>query len=571
MVASKYLQNIYDCGFIPTNFKATRIQNQSCSLIDHILANNTRNIINSGTIIEEISDHFVTFFQTNVKLTKSKPKILYRRVINDENLNELKDSLLKTTWSNVLYAKDVDECYSHFWEEFNTRFEVFLPITRVKFNRNLQKISDFMTTGLLISRKTKISLLKTFLATPNAENCVKYKKFRNMYNKVLRASKKLHYLTSIEKHARDPKKLWETLKEATTGTTKKITVNKLKINGHISTNPIAIASEFNQYFSNIGMHISNSINPVKADPMDYLQNNNCPNLLSIPPMQLKDFLEILDDMVPKSSTDIDGLSTKLLKTLKYELSAPLLHLFNLSIATGIFPTELKTSRIIPIFKGGDPLNPDNYRPISLLSSISKVLEKYIANKLVEHLESNNLLYENQYGFLRNRSTVHNLLQLTNYAAKGINEKKFVVGIFLDLKKAFDVVPHDILLKKLIKFGITGTQLKWFESYLSHRSQRVEIDDHLSTKRHIGISVLQGSILGPILFLCYINDLPKSSSLYTLLFADDTACLMAGANINELLNNVNIELSKIAEWFRANKMAVNVNKTKFIILNQKEVL
>jgi hypothetical protein len=231
---------------------------------------------------------------------------------------------------------------------------------------------------------------------------------------------------------------------------------------------------------------------------------------------------------------------------------------------GIFPEGLKTSRITPIFKGGDPLNPDNYRPISLLNTVSKILEKYVATVLQDHLSLFNLINENQFGFQKNTSTLHSLTKLTSFISKEINNKNFVLTVFLDLRKAFDVVSHPILLKKLSKFGINGVALSWFENYLFNRTQRVEINGAFSSLKTIDISVLQGSILGPILFLCFINDLPKCTDLLTLLFADDAAVSGSNKDLNILINKINTELKSLSRWFRANKMAVNVSKTKFMI-------
>jgi hypothetical protein len=273
-------------------------------------------------------------------------------------------------------------------------------------------------------------------------------------------------------------------------------------------------------------------------------------------------------MDPKSSVDIDGISNKLIKFIKFEIATPLVHLFNLSFKTGKFPSKLKKSRTVPIFKAGDVLKCDNYRPISLLSSISKILEKAVANRLVNHLGDNNLLYRGQFGFQAKISTVHHLLKLTNYVTEQLNNKNFTVGIFLDLKKAFDVVSHKILLKKLKNLCIDGVVHQWFASYLEGRTQCVEIDGELSDELYLCISILQGSILGPILFICFINDLPLCTDLLALLFADDTAGLISGPELQPLLARANLELQKIGVWFRANKMAVNVSKTKYIIFKPK---
>jgi hypothetical protein len=241
---------------------------------------------------------------------------------------------------------------------------------------------------------------------------------------------------------------------------------------------------------------------------------------------------------PKNSSDINCISNKLIKFLKFEIAEPLVYIFSLSISSGSFPSRLKTSRTVPIFKSGDHLLCDNYCPISLLPTISKILEKAMAKRLTNHLKENNLLCQNQFGFQEKMSTVHHLLKLTNYITTELNKKRYVVGVFLDLRKAFDVFPHDILLNKLQKLGIEGTALEWFRSYLSGRSQKVDINGTLLDFELITISILQGSILGPILFLCFINDLPCCIDLFTLLFADYTASLSSGPELGPLLNKVN---------------------------------
>ena len=302
---------------------------------------------------------------------------------------------------------------------------------------------------------------------------------------------------------------------------------------------------------------------ITKKPTDFLPISNTPQL-RLDNISQHQIIDIISAMDSKASVDASGVNMKMLKFIKYQIALPLSHLFTLSVTTGVFPAKLKTSKTIPIFKAGDRLSCDNYRPISLLSTISKILDKIVANSLVNHLELNNLLYENQFGFLRNRSTIHNVTKLTNRISRDINEKKFVIGIFLDLKKAFDCVSHDILLAKLQKMGINDLALDWFTDYLSNRYQYTDIGGFKSTEKIIDISILQGSILGPILFLCFINDLHLSTNLLTLLFADDTVGLDSDHDLATLIDRVNIEIQKLANWFRANKMAVNVSKTKYII-------
>jgi hypothetical protein len=425
-----------------------------------------------------------------------------------------------------------------------------------------------MTTGLLVSRKSKNILHKKSLSEPSAENRLKFKTFKTVYSRVLRAAKKLYFTSKLEANAGNPKKIWETLNEITGKTRKTGSIERININGISSSNPIDICNHFNNFFTSIGQQISENVPPVTKQPEDYINYGR-----HIPEMSLQNttpehVLKIIKKFKSKNSSDIQGVTTKMIKLIGREISTPLSHIFNLSLRTGIFPNKLKTSRVIPIFKSGSCLECDNYRPISLLSSISKVLEKIVSEKLIAHLLDNDLLYTHQYGFLPHRSTEHNSFQILSYVSKALNDGNFCIGVFLDLKKAFDVCSHSILLKKLGKMGITGTALLWFKNYLSGRIQIVEVNGCKSDARELNISVLQGSILGPILFLCYINDFYTATTLFSVLFADDTAGFGQGKNLNELTTYVNQELKKIANWFRSNKMAVNRSKTKFIIFRTR---
>jgi hypothetical protein len=424
-----------------------------------------------------------------------------------------------------------------------------------------------MTRGLLISRKNKLILQKKSLVDPNAQTIQAFRDYRNLYNKLIRISKKMSIEENLNKNVKNPKKTWDILREVTMGNKKQEQVEKLLVDNELITDPELISNEFNKFFSNVGAAISQTVEQTQRDPLSYV-NYRINTELHFGIFSQADFINIVDGFLPKESNDFYGLSNKLLKSIKYEIATPLSHIFNLSFATGKFPTKLKISRTVPIFKSGDKTCCDNYRPISLLCTLSKVLEKAAAIKLVGHLRDNQLLSKDQFGFQEKTSTLHHLTKLTNYIANELNKKNYVVGIFLDLKKAFDVVPHNLLLKKLEKMGIVGLALRWFTSYLEGRTQCVDIGGKLSSLKDIIISVLQGSILGPILFLCYINDLPECTELLALLFADDTAGLTAGPNLNTVLKKANTELKKIATWFRANKMAVNVSKTKFIVFKPK---
>ena len=327
-----------------------------------------------------------------------------------------------------------------------------------------------------------------------------------------------------------------------------------------------MADCFNDFFANIADKIVENIPPTAANFSDY-----------IPSYQHGDFefksidndkvLEIIKGLETKSTLDINGYNTFLIKRAATKILKPLSHIINLSLSNGIFPDSLKTSRVCPIFKQGDRKETNNYRPISCLSSFSKIFEKVAYEQLFSFLSLNKILNTNQFGFQKGKSTVHALTKIMNFISEAFNDNKFVVAIFLDYQKAFDLVSHDILIKKLYKMGIRGRNLNWFRSYLKNRKMYTMVNGQLSSNlKTINRSVPQGSILGPLLFLIFINDMPNSTDLLSILFADDTTTLASGSDINSVGPLINLELQKIGIWLKPNELSINTSKTKIMIFS-----
>ena len=230
---------------------------------------------------------------------------------------------------------------------------------------------------------------------------------------------------------------------------------------------------------------------------------------------------------------------------------------------------MKIAKITPLFKSGDTDKLNNYRPISVLPVFSKLLERIMYNRVYSHLINHQLLYERQFGFQQNCSTEHAILQLTKEIYESFDENKFTLGVFIDLSKAFDTVNHKILLKKLTYFGIKGVYLDWFNSYLRNRKQFIFYNDKNSSMLDITCGVPQGSILGPLLFLLYINDLQKASSIVKpIMFADDTNIFFSDKHITSLFSTMNNELKNIQKWFNSNKLSLNASKTKYIFFHSQ---
>ncbi len=297
----------------------------------------------------------------------------------------------------------------------------------------------------------------------------------------------------------------------------------------------------------------------------YLPERNA-NSLFMDPVTPADIINTTDKIKTKTSMDHRGISSKIMKLSINNTALPLTYIINLSLSNGTVPNDLKTAKVIPIFKSGDQSLFNNYRPISILPIFSKILEKIIANKVIKFLESTRQFYEHQYGFRPRHSTIHPVINLLKQIAQENDKpsKKFTMCVFLDLSKAFDTISHKILLSKLENMGIRGLVNKWFESYLSNRKQYVSLNGESSPLVDICCGVPQGSILGPILFIIYMNDIVNCSDLPIYCFADDTTISSSSPNVGGLYDSMNQELNKINEWFSTNKLKLNETKTKYMI-------
>ena len=563
----------------------TRISSHSCTLIDNIYCKLSNNTINSeaGIIFSDISDHFPQFVSLKLqhKKSKSPPKLTKQKINCSKAINNLKIELMNNElYQGLVMDLNVDPNinYDNLIEIITKAKNKHLPTRLVKFNKHKHKKSKWITYGIIKSITFRDDLhlkLKRMVPSLPEYDIVKtnLKTYNSILKKSIQQAKVLYYGSIFEQYKNDIKNTWKNISLLISKSNKK-EINQITVNGTKIKDKLAMANEFNIYFANIGHKLAETIDTTHKKPFNsYLRNKNIMTTFHFNLLNTEDTHKIVKSLKTKTSVGHDGISVKLLKDIIPGLLQPLTLILNQSIMTGIFPDSLKIAKVIPLYKKDNPEEVGNYRPVSLLCAISKIFEKVAYNQLYNYFKQNKLFYDCQYGFRDEHSTELTSLELIDRILLDLDKKKNPVTVYMDLSKAFDTLDHKILLHKLKFYGINGLELAWFNSYLSDRVQYVEIGNAKSSYMPLNTGVPQGSIIGPLLFLIYMNDIPESTTYFDfILYADDTS-LKSFINTKDpyyLKTNssaiINLELSKVNDWLCVNKLSLNVKKTKFMIFH-----
>ena len=525
----------------------TRVTDQSATLIDHVYSNTHTNILMTTVPQVGLSDHFPIFIsrKTNgsYSLKSTHYTISYRSFKNFDE-NKFINDLQSTPWDVIKIFDDVNDIVETWSTLFCDIVDKHLPLRKHRVKRKQQP--KWLTANIIDAFKTR----DRFKSVNSEEQ---YKIWRNKVNKMIKVSKKQQYSEIINENDKNPASVWKLFKEL--GASKSNIGNSilsLKIDDKTIENPSEIASEFNKFFVSVASKIKEPIMPSNFDRLTKFcdQNLRGSSPFSIPNIEYDKVEKYLRNIDITKATGADNIGPRLLKLAAPYISESLTFICNQSIMNSTFPEKWKEGKVTPLHKNGPKDDTNNYRPISVLPVLSKLLEKHVHDSLMFYLSSNNLLHSTQSGFRPNHSCETALLQMTNKCLGAINNNEMVGMVMIDFRKAFDLVDHTLLLKKLKYYKISEETISWFSSYLLKRKQKVFVNNTLSDSEDIICGVPQGSILGPLLFLIFINDLPLYiDNVLTDLYADDTTLQ---ANHKRLLKS-SYKLHCMSFLLGANKM------------------
>ena len=546
----------------PTRFT----KNKTSTLIDNIFYNDVSELCISGNLIPHISDHLPNFLFVPLLKSSTKKEISFKRNFSSLDIDELRNDLATMNFNGKInQLQDADKMYNFFHNGLSLLFDMHIPIKKLSKKDLKHQEKPWIKEQTIKKIKTKHKLYSKFIKNNDLDVLKEYQLIRNEIKREIKRDKIIYLQNKFKKCKNNIKMFWKNI-NALLGKKKKHPYpSQMTYNSKEISDSKNIADSFNKHFSSVAPDLVSKI-PKKNNTLDHLPINN--KSFYFQPVSHLEVYNELNALKSNKAVDIFHFPIQIIKQISDLIAEPLASIINNSFATGIFPDSLKIAKVIPLFKSGSTNDIKNYRPISILPIFDKIFEKIMHRRLTKFLNANNLLTTRQYGFQKHKSTSLAVLDLIHNINQSKKAKKIGCAIFLDLAKAFDTVNHHILLKKLEKFGIRGPILSWFKSYLLNRKQCVNINGINSITEIMKYGVPQGSVLGPLLFLIYINDLVLSSEFLHFLFADDTCLFLEHENQHELEIKVNREIEKVHNWLVSNQLTLNSHKSCFLLFTCK---
>ena len=573
MPTGNFLSTMQSLNFFIHISRPTRfpIGNQAGepAILDHIFTN-FHDSFKVGILHYDFSDHLPIFINIpllNCIVKENGSSITAKktfRVFSEGNKSRFSDLLSNMAWGEIMNSNDIntntDNLLNHIMRTFDTCFP-----KKTKAISQKRKENPWISNAVVNSIKNKNRLFKDYKV--GAITIEEYKVYRNTLNNLVKSAKKNYYINYFNNYRNSTRNIWVKIKELQK-TKSHDRPKSLLVNGKLTNNNNDIANAFNKFYANIAPTLDKKLPSSDKDPISYLRGNYVQSM-TVPQVLTQDTIKVIKSL--KDKNDPKSIPTSLIKSNASKFAIPLTLLFNQSVSLGTFPNRFKHADVIPLYKKGPREHIENYRPISILPVFSKVFEKLMKKFLLAYLTSKNILSEHQFGFRKGLSTFDALNLITSDIFSTLDSHKSAIGVFVDFQKAFDTVPHELLLRKLNHYGIRGCLLKWFKCYLSNRTQSTIYESCHSTPLPVTYGVPQGSILGPILFLIFINDI---SNIFTrfkvVLFADDSTFYLIGDNINNLIIAANAEIDKFYEWTICNRLSIHLDKTKYILFTNKKL-
>lgn len=561
--AQRYLNQCAFHGMLPAHTLPTH---QSGSCLDHVMLKSNFPAIAIVTN-SSLTDHKAAL----LTLFRKPPDTTRTQIISKLNINKLERDLSNIDFGYVYNSADADASMTYFIQ--TVQQAILHNSENVRVSSKYYNIKPWITPGLIRCMRHRDKLhLKAKSNPDNLTLQSSYKRYRNFCNNLLKKVKITYEKTELERAGSNSKQIWKSIKKVTYTTKQRESCSNLL---RLCPSPLSSANHANEFFVNIGKNLAENIQrnlPVPPSPSNYLSHKHTSKSFVLLNTNEEEVEQIIMSLKNDSATGWDGISNKILKRFRQNFVPPLTFIFQKCLSEGIFPKCLKKAVVVPVFKAGNKDQISNYRPISILPSTSKILEKIINNRLVQYLESQSLLSECQFGFRPKLSTADAVHELTDHLVQELDKGNQTIGIFLDLAKAFDTVSTSILLHKLEALGIRGIQLKLFAHYLQERSQCTKIDNIVSSDlENPAFGIPQGSIIGPTLFLIYINDLCNLTinNGKIISYADDTALIFSGKSSEEVYDHAQRGFNEVNKWLQHHLLTLNSEKTHYIRFSMRK--
>jgi len=556
-------------SFLPLITSPTRVSQFSVSCIDHIWYNQLEETV-SGVLKLGISDHFAVF--ATIKLLNPNSEFIFKK-FRDHSEGSIR--LLRTRVLAFVADYDVssdnDSSVSCATERFcNGLYNIYNVCCPLR------------SKSVSVSRMLKPWINKELISCVNRKHMLfrlyrrgevgfpVYNSFKNILTSVIRKAKSRYFISKFSSGIGNAKETWRNINKLFNRRGSRDVINEIVSDGVKVRDAQKIADTFVKYFSNIGTQLDRNIPVIQSSPLDYMGASS-PHSIFIQPSVPAEITSVVRGLISKPS-NFNSVPVFIFKQIIDIVSPTICNLFNMSINTGVFPECLKEARVVPIYKSGERCNTNNYRPISILPVLSKVFEKVMFNRIQSFVKTNKLLNDHQFGFRENSSTSDAVSQFLDSVFESFSRSISLLAVFIDFSKAFDTVNHQVLCTKLHHMGFRGVALKWFQSYLSNRKHFVDIGGVFSQMSDVRMGVPQGSVLGPVLFLLYINDMYRASGNLNLVhFADDTTVFHFHENLDRLTEEVNSGLAQLNDWFSVNRLSLNVSKTSYMLFTDKKLI